>query len=153
MIRKLLPALLLLTGFAFFIYRDRQAPRAEQTAEDVLIAMVQAMGKGEAPALLECFGGDLSRRLEAVVEQRGEREFARLLKERSQPVKGFAILSKESQSDDTVLVFTETVYADKNTRQTFLLTPSDGSWKIIRSDSEIVSTLETDFGKSIREVQ
>ena len=51
------------------------------------------------------------------------------------------------------VVLTETVYNDRNTRQTFRLEREDGSWKVTDSDFEMVSDWENDFGKSIRELE
>lgn len=149
---RVLPLVLVLLGFAYFILRERQQPRrAPQTPEDVLVEMVQAMGRGDVSSLLNCLGGDLRRRLQDLAAQRGD-QLAALLKERNQAVKGFAILEKEARASGTLLVLTETVYADRNTRQTFLLREEKEGWKIIETDSEMVSDWETDFGKSVREV-
>lgn len=154
MARKIVAFILLLAGLAYFIARDRQAPRATETgatAEDVLIGMVEAMGKGDVAAWLDCFGGELRGRLETLVRQLGNQELAAQLKARHQPMKGFAILEKQPQGNDRLVVSTETVYADKNARQTFVLQRQSVSWKIVASDSEMVSQWETNFGKSIRE--
>src|SRR2546428_10948259 len=120
--KKIIPAVLLLAGFVYFVSRDRQKPAAyaPKAPEDVLIDMVQAMGTTDVPAWLDCFGGDLGRRLHDLARQRGKDEISRLLKERNQLVKGFAIIDRHPQGPDSFLVFTETIYADKNTRQSFL---------------------------------
>jgi hypothetical protein len=140
-------------GFAYFIIRDSQKPvaSAPKAPEDVLIDMVQAMGTTNVAAWLDCFGGDLGRRLRDLARQRGKDEIARLLSERNQLVKGFAIIDRQTQGSNTLLVFTETVYADKNTRQSFLLREERGQWKIVQSDWEMVSAWDTKYGKSVRE--
>jgi hypothetical protein len=154
MVKKIFPILILAAGFAYFVARDRQKPlpaTPSKSPEDVLIDMVQAMGTSNVPAWLDCFGGELGRRLRDLVNQQGNLEIRRLLKERNQLVKGFAIVDKQPRDPETVLVFTETVYADKNTRQSFLLREENNRWKIFQSDSEMVSAWDTKYGKSIRE--
>ncbi len=151
--KKIIPLLLLLAGFAYFVARDRQKPAASapKAPEDVLIDMVQAMETSNVPAWLDCFTGDLGRRLQNVARQGGNDEISRQFKERNKLVKGFAIIDRQPRGFDALLVFTETVYADKNTRQSFLLKEEGGRWKIVQSDSEMVSAWDTKYGKSVRE--
>jgi hypothetical protein len=62
-------------------------------------------------------------------------------------------LEKQALGPNRVRVLTETVYNDRNTRQSFLLERESGSWRVTQSDFEMVSDWENDFGKSIREVE
>ncbi len=150
--RRFVPFLLILSGFLYFVLRDQQTSPQVDEPEEALIAMVQALKAGDVSGLLRCFGGELGRRLEGIIEKQGRADLEQWLKRRGQAVKGLAILNKESRGANEVLVFTETVYEGRNKRQSFLLRRIDGRWKVVSSDFEAVSDWETDFGKSIQEV-
>ncbi len=153
--RKWVSLLAILGCFLYFASRDapiRETVR-EERPEDVLIAMVQAMERGDVQALKECFGGDLRRRLEDLLARDSSPRQSEWLRRRGSAVKGLAILGQEELGPDQVRVLTETVYNDRNTRQSFLLERESGSWRVTQSDFEMVSDWENDFGKSIREVE
>ena len=153
--RKWFSRLAILGCFLYFAFQDtpiREAGR-EENPDDVLIAMVQAMERGDIRALKESFGGDLRRRLEDLLARNSEPWLGDWLRRRGSAVKGLAILGREDLGPDQVRVLTETVYNDRNTRQTFRLERENGSWKVTDSDFEMVSDWENDFGKSIRDVK
>ena len=153
--RKWFSRLAILGCFLFFAFQDapiREAGR-EEDPDDVLIAMVQAMERGDVRALKESFGGELRRRLEDLLARNSEPWLGDWLRRRGSAVKGLAILGREDLGPDQVRVLTETVYNDRNTRQTFRLERENGSWKVTDSDFEMVSDWENDFGKSIRELE
>lgn len=152
--RKWFSVLAILACFIYFISRDtpvRETGR-EENPDDVLIAMVQAMERGDVQALKECFGGDLGRRLDVLLARDSEPWLGEWLRRRGSAVKGLAILGQEELGPGQVRVLTETVYNDRNTRQSFLLGRENGSWKVTDSDFEMVSDWENEFGKSIRDV-
>ena len=152
--RKWFSALAILGCFVYFVTREspvRESVR-EETPEDVLIAMVQAMERGDVQALKECFGGDLRRRLEDLLARDSAPWLSEWIRRRGSAVKGLAILGQEELGPDQVRVLTETVYNDRNTRQSFRLQRVDGSWRVTDSDFEMVSDWENEFGKSIRDV-
>ncbi len=153
--RKWFSLLAILGCFVFFASRDtpiRDTGR-EESPDEVLIAMVQALERGDVQALKECFGGDLRRRLEDLLARDSAPWLSEWLRRRGSAVKGLAILDQEELGPDQVRVLTETVYNDRNTRQSFLLERENGSWRVTQSDFEMVSDWENDFGKSIREVE
>ena len=152
--RKWFSALAILGCFVYFVTREspvRESAR-EEDPEDVLIAMVQAMERGDVEALKECFGGDLRRRLEDLLARDSAPWLSEWRRRRGSAVKGLAILGREELGPDQVRVLTETVYNDRNTRQSFRLQRVDGSWRVTDSDFEMVSDWENEFGKSIRDV-
>ena len=153
--RKWVSLLAILGCFLYFASRDtpiRETGR-EESPDDVLIAMVQAMERGDVQALQECFGGDLRRRLENLLARESGPRLGEWLRRRGTAVKGLAILDQEELGPDQVRVLTETVYNDRNTRQSFRLERENGSWRVTQSDFEMVSDWENDFGKSIRDVE
>ena len=153
--RKWVSLLAILGCFLYFASQDtpsRETGR-EENPEDVLIAMVQAMERGDVQALKESFGGDLRRRLEDLSAQDSVLRLGEWIRRRGSAVKGLAILEKQALGPNRVRVLTETVYNDRNTRQSFLLERESGSWRVTQSDFEMVSDWENDFGKSIREVE
>lgn len=152
--KSLFSFILIAVGFWFFVTRDQTFNLAQDAdPEDVVILMMQAMKGGEVEDLLESFGGELRQRLHAIVQREGKSALTQWLKERGKLAKGFAIVKKEFQAPDTVVIHTETVYQDRNTRQRFLVQQEKGSWKITDSDFEMVSNWETSFGKPIWEEQ
>lgn len=152
---KWISALVILGCFVYFVSRDSPVRDSgeEENPEDVLIAMVQAMERGDVQALKECFGGDMKRRLEGLLAQDSAPWLSEWLRRRGSAVKGLAILGREELGPDQVRVLTETVYNDRNTRQSFRLQRAGGSWRVTDSDFEMVSDWENDFGKSIRDVE
>ena len=152
--RKWFSVLAILGCFVYFVSREAPVRETvgEENPEDVLIAMVQAMERGDVQALEECFGGDLKRRLEDLLARDSAPWLAEWLRRRGSAVKGLAILDQEELGPDQVRILTETVYNDRNTRQSFRLEREDGSWRVTDSDFEMVSDWENEFGKSIRDV-
>ena len=152
--KKWFSVLAILGCFVYFASRENSSRETEreENPDDVLIAMVQAMERGDVQALKECFGGDLRRRLEDLLARDSAPWLSDWLRRRGSAVKGLAILDQEELSPDQVRVLTETVYNDRNTRQSFLLERESGSWRVVQSDFEMVSDWENEFGKSIRDV-
>ena len=153
--KKWFSLLAILGCFLYFGSRDTPVMETEreENPDDVLIAMVQAMERGDVQALKECFGGDLRRRLEALLARDSAPWLSEWLRRRGRAVKGLAILDQEELGPGRVRVLAETVYNDRNTRQSFVLEREDGAWRVTQSDFEMVSDWENDFGKSIREVE
>jgi len=151
-IPKILPALLLLGTFIFFVRRDREqtAPRGP---EEVLLNMAVALGEGQVEEFLACFGGSLGISLRTIVQENESLEVSRWLRNRGTQIKGFAITEVVTMDADRVLVKTETVYEDRNTGQEFILELEGTEWRIVQSDFEAVQDWETDFGKPIWEIQ
>ena len=152
--KKWFSLLAILGCFLYFGSRDTPVMETgrEENPDDVLIAMVQAMERGDVQALKECFGGDLRRRLEDLLARDSAPWLSEWIRRRGSAVKGLAILGREELGPDQVRVLTETVYNDRNTRQSFRLQRVDGSWRVTDSDFEMVSDWENEFGKSIRDV-
>jgi len=149
---KIIPVLLLLGAFVFFVRRDR-----EQTAppgpEEVLLNMAVALGEGQVDEFLSCFGGSLRVSLQTILQENAPQEVSTWLRTRGAQIKGFAITEVVTIDTGRVMVATETVYEDRNTGQEFILELEGNEWRIVQSDFEAVQEWETDFGKPIWEVQ
>lgn len=152
LILKILPVLLMLGAFIFFVRRDREETAA-LGPEEILLNMAVALGEGQVEEFLDCFGGRLGLSLRAIVDENETQEVSRWLKNRGTQIKGFAVTEVVNMSAEQVLVRTETVYGDRNSGQEFILESEGGEWKIVQSDFEAVQEWETNFGKPIWEVQ
>lgn len=139
-----LPPLLILAGFLYFVQRTPPSTTTESPADDphnVLIEMVRAVKKGDVDRVVSCFSGPLQQQLEKLSGDR-ESNFRQWLQERQELVKGFAIIGEETLEPGKVQLQTETVYDDRKTSQTFVLERRNGEWKIVETNSELMTPWE-----------
>ena len=138
-VQKLLAPLFIAGGFLYFSLREPPPPA--QIANDpqgTLIELVRSVKSGEIDRIVSSFSGDLRTEMQALVDREGP-AFREWLQARQHLVKGFAIVNQESLGPDRVKLFTETVYEDKKTKQVFELGREKGAWKIVATDSELVT--------------
>ena len=79
---------------------------------------------------LDCFGGPLRERLEREVNERGRDVFAADLRRAARSRKSHAIFAVEPEGDDAARITVETVYPDRNERQTYHLAQEAGGWLV-----------------------
>lgn len=103
----------------------------ESCPEDVIWAMVRACQKGDPQAYLNCFGGELRRRLERLVKEEGKEAFRHYLQRLFTPIKGLAVFPPEEVGEGTVKVKVELVFVDHNEVQTFRLRQTGKGWEIV----------------------
>jgi hypothetical protein len=92
--------------------------------------MLDAAGRGDAGAYIECYSGAMRRRLEQSRDEMSAGGFARYLIENNKQIKGFAVAEPKTLSGGDVEVRVEFVYQDRNEAQQFLLAKSGGEWTI-----------------------
>ncbi len=137
--QKLLPPLFIAGGFLYFSLREPPAPsRFEDDPQGTLIELVRSVKGGDVDRIVSSFSGDLQIEMKALAERQGP-ALQEWLQARQDLVKGFAIVGQESLGPNQVKLFTETVYEDKKTKQVFELARHQGAWKIVATDSELVT--------------
>jgi hypothetical protein len=99
-------------------------------AEARVNTLLEGAWSGDVPAYLDSFGGPLRDRLGREVEERGRDAFAADLKRAAQSRKSHAVFSAEPESDDVARVAVETVYPDRNERQTYRVDRGPSGWLV-----------------------
>lgn len=90
---------------------------------------------GDIDGYLSQFSGPLRARLEREVAETGREGFATALRAASAARKGHAIFAPEAAGPDAARVVLESVYPDRNERQTFELARTDEGWRVVNVDS------------------
>ncbi len=118
------------------------APKREPAPRDTIYAMLDAARDGDVAAYIDCYTGEMTRRLEQSRDEMTSEGFARYLRERNAEIKGIAINEPEQASDSRVRVRVEYVYEDRNEAQLVYLEKAGNAWKIVGLDgAERVPTL------------
>ncbi len=118
------------------------APRAEPKPQEVIYRMLDAAGQGDAATYLDCYRGDLLRRLQQSRNEMTPAGFAQYLAETNRQIKGIAVSEPIASAESQVEVRVEFVYQDRNEAQRFFLDKTAAGWKIARvSTAERVKTL------------
>ncbi len=130
--------LALLAGIAgTFIYRQRTAPTSrggEASPESTIWRMLEASRASDPNRYLNCFTGNLERRLEKNLQEMGRARFDESLANALRPVKGVAVKAPQMISDTEGRVSVEYVFADGNEVQQVYLQRVGAEWKIYRVD-------------------
>lgn len=109
---------------------------------ETIYAMLDAARDGDVAAYIDCYAGEMVRRLEQSRDEMSADGFAAYLKVRNAEVKGIAINEPEEASETRVRIRVEYVYADRNEAQILYLERAGGGWKIVGLDNaERVPTL------------
>lgn len=116
--------------------KKQDAPR------ETIYAMLDAARDGDVAAYIDCYGGEMVRRLQQSRDEMTAEGFSDYLKQRNAEVKGIAINEPEEASPERVRIRVEYVYADRNEAQFVYLEKSGGNWKIVGLDgAERVPTI------------
>ncbi|MGC8643132.1 MAG: hypothetical protein ACP5XB_25005 [Isosphaeraceae bacterium] len=99
-------------------------------AEGVLRGTLDAARQGDVETYLSSFGGALRQRLEHDVAARGRGAFGDDLRQAARARKGHAVYAPEPDGPDAYVITVESVYADRNERQSYRLERSSGNWLI-----------------------
>ena len=109
-------------------------------AEARVKGLLKSGAEGDVAAYLDAFTGPLRRRLEREVGERGRGAFADDLRRAARARKSHAVFAAESDGGGAARVTVETVYPDRNERQTFRVELGDGGWYV--ADVETVRSLQ-----------
>jgi hypothetical protein len=103
---------------------------ASDPAEVRLASLLQAAWNGDVAGYLDCFSGTLRQRLEREVNERGRDVFAADLKRAARSRKSHAIFAVEPEGTGAARITVETVYPDRNERQTYHLAQESAGWLV-----------------------
>lgn len=106
--------------------------RAESShpAEATVRALLESAGEGDVPAYLAAFDGPIKSRLEREINDRGRAAFAADLRKAARTRKSHAVFTAEPDGAETARVVVETVYPDRNERQTYRIDRKPGGWLV-----------------------
>jgi hypothetical protein len=95
-------------------------------------ALLDSTRRGDVTGYLSAFGGSLRARLDQQVAERGREAFAAGLRRSARAAKSYAVFSAEADdlSSDGASIVVETIFADRNQRQTYRLKQKGAGWLI-----------------------
>lgn len=99
-------------------------------AETRIQKLLDDAARGDVPAYLADFGGPLRQRLERELSERGDAAFATDLKRAAAARKSHATFAPEPDGANAARITVETVYADRNERQTYRLEQGADGWLV-----------------------
>jgi hypothetical protein len=109
---------------------NRAVSNVPDPAEVRLGSLLDSALNGDVTGYLDCFSGPLRQRLEREVSERGRDVFAADLKRAAQSRKSHAIFAVEPEGAAAARITVETVYPDRNERQTYHLAQETGTWLV-----------------------
>ncbi len=115
-------------------------------ALEFLRGTLEAARKGDVAAYLASFAGTLRQRLQHEVEQRGHEVFAADLKRAARARKGHALYAPEPDGPGAYVITVESVYPDRNERQTYRLERTNDTWRITAVEPARGHTPRTKYG-------
>jgi hypothetical protein len=93
-------------------------------------ALLADASAGDVAAYLAAFGPKLRARLEREADEKGRGAFAQSLRDAAGARKSHAVFAPEGDGPDASTVVVESVYPDRNERQTYRLERADGGWLV-----------------------
>jgi len=124
----------------------------EQKPEDVVLAMFNAMERGDVKAYLSLLDGKAKERVMLFLREVGWKEFGRQLQRMHDGIKGIAVLPDEFASEDEVKLKVELVFEGKNETQSFRLKRYGRQWKIIELTQPEHQPQAIPYGTPVREL-
>jgi hypothetical protein len=112
--------------------QEIQAPSgvASSPAEVAVKALLKSGEDGDVTAYLASFAGPMKDRLEREVADRGREAFADDLRRAAASRKSHAVFAGEPDGDDVARITVETVYSDRNERQTYRVEKTGDGWRV-----------------------
>jgi hypothetical protein len=99
-------------------------------AEAQIRELMASARRGDVSAYLAAFGDPMRQALEREVAERGREAFADDLRRTAQARKSHAVFAPEPEGSDAVRITVESVYADRNERQTYHLGQGPSGWLV-----------------------
>ena len=106
-----------------------------QDAEAQLRSLLDRGREGDVPGYLSAFAEPLRSRFEREADERGLDRFAADLREAAKTRKSHAIFAPKADGPDACQITVETVYPDRNERQTYRLERADSGWLVSSIDT------------------
>jgi hypothetical protein len=107
-----------------------EAPGPAAGAEARVQKLLEDAARGDVPAYLAGFGGPLRDRLAREASERGRDAFAADLRRAAAARKSHATFAPEPDGPDAARVTVETVYPDRNERQTYRVEQGADGWLV-----------------------
>lgn len=104
-------------------------------AEARIQTLLESARQGDLSGYLDSFAGPLRQRLEREAAERGRDAFAADLRRAAAERKSHAVFAVEPDGEAAARVVVESIYADRNEKQTFRLEARDGGWLVSEVDS------------------
>lgn len=104
-------------------------------AETHLRSLLDRARDGDVPAYLSAFAEPLRSRIEREANERGLDRFADDLRQAARTRKSHAIFAPQPDGPDSCQITVETVFPDRNERQTYRLEQSGSAWLVSSIDT------------------
>jgi hypothetical protein len=122
-----------------------ESPDPLAGAEAKVRALLADASSGDVSAYLAAFGPTLRDRLRREVEEKGREAFAGSLRAAAGARKSHAVFAPEPEGPDSARVVVESVYPDRNERQTYRLERAEG-WTIVDVETVRAHRPQVKFG-------
>lgn len=103
---------------------------AAHPAEAQVQALLASARNGDVNLYLDAFEGPIKSRLTREVDERGRDVFAAELRKAARSRKSHAVFAAEPDGDETAYVVVESVYPDRNERQTYRVDRKPKGWLV-----------------------
>ncbi|MFO0908567.1 MAG: hypothetical protein U0794_09420 [Isosphaeraceae bacterium] len=110
-------------------------PPPTHPAEARIQSLLESARGADVPGYLDAFGGSLRAKLDREVAERGRDRFAADLAAASRSRKSHAVFAAEPDGAGAARVVVETVYPDRNERQTYRVERRDDAWKVVEVET------------------
>ncbi len=107
-----------------------ESPDPSSGPESRVRALLADASAGDVSAYLADFAPSLRARLKREAEEKGRDAFAEALRAAAKARKSHAVFAPEADGPDASTVVVETVYPDRNERQTYRLERLEGAWLV-----------------------
>lgn len=131
---KLLSLVITVSVLGTVVWWTQNKPKqvdSDLQPDSVIWEMIDACRRGDVDAYLNCFTGDLRKRLEKVASEQGKEKFSDYLKEMLQPIKNIALQQAKGFAKGDQAIVADFVFADRTERQTFWVRRTKEGWKIV----------------------
>jgi hypothetical protein len=139
--KSILPGLLTLIVMGLIAWAglrrpfERDVPREQDVefssqAEALVHSLLRSAREGDVAAYLATFDRPLRARIEREIDEQGRDTFAAALRQAARLRKSRAVFAPVPEGDDAVSVVVETVYPDRNERQTYHLGQRPEGWLV-----------------------
>ncbi len=131
---KLLSLVVTVSVLGAVVWWTQNKPKqvdSELQPDSVIWEMIDACRRGDVDTYLNCFTGDLKKRLEKVVSEQGKDKFSDYLKEMLQPIKNIALQQPKGFAKGDQAIVADFIFADRTEQQTFWVRRTKEGWKIV----------------------
>lgn len=130
---------------------ERISPRAAESPEDSIYAMLDAARAGDTQAYLDSFSTPMREQLVQIIKENSAPKFAEYLKAQNTSFQSVAITVADRPSDAEVQARVEYVYANRNEVQNLYLKKESSRWRICSvAGANQIKTL-VPFGTTVRD--